>query len=527
MCPVTCGISRIGPAATNLKSQQLSLTEMRRRLFDRRQPSPIGVRQVKGVPRTEDDYAQCVAAANALLGLSGSGPNGPQAKVARLVWDDGQCEASLYYNTIAREEPYKVIPLDGWSPRAALRDGRTLVVQKPIGSVADSACPSYHSEFWKDIASTLVVKEKSNGKAREVELTHDGLSPIGAGGYNVVASVKKKGVLPEYLPTEVVLRITRPDQYTCANLAVDEAAHTIFAARNGIGTPLYALGIFKPDFEYRRLRKQPLARCVLGDGAPPVYGSVYVMQAARENLQQTIKSNDSRKIGMELAVAVTDLIVRASRCGVAHFDIKPENILTMHGAGGVPYYRLTDCDPAFFLVLLDADWRALLLLNLTLLSAHVRNTGCEHAIAGWVSVVGPVLEQLLEHRQRYEGEWLFATRAVRVACRDREGPDRFELQHLLCQVATHYLWCREKAYESSKWGWAGLEENARELREHWKCAANRSSWPPTWATNSVKSWYQREIATAHKPLIEQMVAFALGKDLVGAAVSQRERVYDI
>ena len=68
MCPVTCGISRIGPAATNLKS-----TEMRRRLFDRRQPSPIGVRQVKGVPRTEDDYAQCVAAANALLGLSGSG----------------------------------------------------------------------------------------------------------------------------------------------------------------------------------------------------------------------------------------------------------------------------------------------------------------------------------------------------------------------------------------------------------------------------------------------------------------------
>ena len=50
---------------------------------------------MKGVPRTEDDYAQCVAAANALLGLSGSGPNGPQAKVARLVWDDGQCEASL------------------------------------------------------------------------------------------------------------------------------------------------------------------------------------------------------------------------------------------------------------------------------------------------------------------------------------------------------------------------------------------------------------------------------------------------
>jgi hypothetical protein len=187
---------------------------------------------------------------------------------------------------------------------------------------------------------------------------------------------------------------------------------------------------------------------------------------------------------------VTEMLYQASRCGVAFMDIKPANILEMKGGT----FRLTDYDPAFFLIVPEKDWRGLLLLNLAFLSCHVRNGAFGTVSVGWASSVKPILTQLIDKRGSYDSGWLFAARSVRMDFEVPTDSSDFELQRMMSVMATSYFYGKDvKETSSAKWGWQTKDQAA--INAHRRVPLNRKSWPPSWGGDYV-------------PLIKQMVDFA-------------------
>lgn len=371
----------------------------------------------------------------------------------------------------------------------AVRDGLTIVMDGGEFRTVQGDDPWLSSHPWAEMASKLMCKEnKSNLKVDLVSDGGIGLKRIGAGTFNLVVNPVPE-VVPEWLKDkDVVYRMTRPDaedrsyKYQTLSIVTSESENAMFAAANRIGVGVHAIASYHGVRQGRTLR----------------YGTVYALERADIDLFRALEKCQTFDGGALIAVQVTEVLFRAARCGVAFFDIKPANILRMAttaGKGG--YFRLTDYDPAFFIRLPDEDWRTLLLLNLALLTAHVRNQKFA-STDGFCAAVAPVLRQLIRRRREFhKADWLFDVRSVRVAFELPENHGEFQMERLLAVMATSYFYREDlKTTPSANYRWEKKDQAL--LDSYWRMPKNRYSWPPQWK------------GRGFKPLIEQIVDFALG-----------------
>ena len=364
-------------------------------------------------------------------------------------------------------------------------------------------CPFARSGPWQEMASKLeVVLKKESRKIACVRAGDTGLEKLGSGTYNLVMRMRPgEGhfALPAWLidvvsaalgraamPSEdVALRITRND---CGDFPVlatiaGEVHNAVFASMNGIGPPLFAVAPLPAVKEHRTAR----------------YASVQVMRVAHCDLNKAFEYALRREDGVDIAIKLVHLLWDASIRGVMFVDIKPGNILGYQTSRGLSF-RLADTDPQFFLVMEPEkrDWRALLLANLALLVAHVRNIQPPSDVTdAFCAAVRPVLVELLNRRGEYDSLWLFEARTVEVSFQSPKDHGDFSLQRMFCTMATSYFFGRAlHDCPSSSWPHWDREHQAA-LDEFWKRPANLTGWPPNWAP-------------AYRPLVQQLVEFATG-----------------
>jgi len=375
----------------------------------------------------------------------------------------------------------------------ALRDGLTIVQHGGAFSTMHGDDIWYSSNPWAGMASKIVCAENPH----KVEIVSDcglGLRQVGSGTYNIVV-IPTPEVTPDWLKDKnIVYRITRSDcqgtpssekqyKYETLSIVAREAENAMFAAGNDIGVGVHSISSFHGIRHARTLR----------------YGTIYSLEKADVDLFRALERCQSFDGGALIAVQVTELLFKASRCGVAFFDIKPANILRMQTDCNGGTFRLTDFDPSFFIRLPDEDWRTLLLLNLALLSAHVRNQSFASS-AGFCAAVEPVLRQLVRRRaELHKSDWLFDVRSVCVNIETPENRGEFQMQRIFAVMASSYFYNPHKKqiqhYPSAKYKWEKKDQAA--LDRHWSKPKNRDSWPPEWKH------------TGCKPLIVQLVDFAL------------------
>ena len=255
----------------------------------------------------------------------------------------------------------------------------------------------------------------------------------------------------------------------------------MFASKNNIGVRVHSIASYHGVRQGRTLR----------------YGTVYALDRADLDLLRVLDRCRTFDGGALIAVKVTELLFKASRCGVAFFDIKPGNILSMATRSGHgDCFRLTDYDPAFFIRLPNEDWRTLMLLNLALLAAHVRNQNFD-CTNGFCAAVAPILRQLVHRRSDiHNSDWLFDVRSVCIPFEVPENTDVFQMQRIFAVMATSYFYNKDlKSIPSSRYAWETKDQSL--LDNYWLTPKNRYSWPPLWHKGQFK------------PLIEQLVEFAL------------------
>jgi hypothetical protein len=421
---------------------------------------------------------------------------------ARLVWCEGgtgsrtAASGESYEQQAQREGPATPIEVDASVLDTAVRNGLVLVRQGDAyatDGLNDSAW--YHTRTWRDLASRIRVNVDPN--TDRVVLAADsehGLAMVGGGKYNIVLQGTDPHALPqmsEQQSAAAVVRMTRPDptphgdyRYENIDATVNEAVCTAFAALNKLSVPLYAIACYEGLSINRTLR----------------YGSACLTKRADMDLFRALEAQrDDFEFGRDCAYAVTDLIYRASRCGIAFFDIKPSNILVCINGTEVDYY-LTDFDPQFFVRLPDQySWHSLMLLNVALLAAHVRNADFGPSVDGWMAAVAPVLAQLIKYRSHYDSGWLFHARALRLEYKLLEAHTPFDMQAYFAMMCTSYFygdWLQKAARPgpSTRFQWDLRSEEA--LRpEHMAQKQWPAEWPPAWSG-------------VHKPLIQQLVQFA-------------------
>jgi hypothetical protein len=390
-----------------------------------------------------------------------------------------------------REGPCEPFALDADSAAYCIVNGTTMVA-KEGAFVMDglSVDPWMRTRPWADLISKIHIKE-TNGIVGDVMLS-GGLNAvkIGCGSFNLVVSVEP-GQLPDFLGerrgAEVALRFTRPDKdrsnelrYQSFDISRDEIANAVFASQNEIGVRLHSVCAFSAPRMARSIR----------------YATVMAMDRAASDMRSQLCKYSTELQGSAMARSVTTLLFRASRCGVAFFDIKPGNILCFKQASRT-VYRLTDYGPAGFVVTQNRDWRSLLLLNLALLSVHVRNFDLTPAAIGFLKAVAPLLKQLLRRREDYDSRWLFAIRSVRTLFEPPRDASDFQLQRLLTSMCTSYFYGPDvaSALSSTKHDWEKAHQKS--LLAHWATPSNRTSWPVSWGVSRFT------------PLIVQMVEAAL------------------
>jgi hypothetical protein len=400
---------------------------------------------------------------------------------------------------VAEKAPPKEMTTD------AFKNGLVIVRSPPadglhtFGTRGLHPCPFARSGPWQEMASKLevVLKEKSK-KIAFVRAGGTGLEKLGAGTYNLVMRMRPGGghfALPTWLAhiacsamgrpvtqSDVALRITRNDcgDFPVLETIAGEVHNAIWASMNGIGPPLFAVAPLPAVREGRAAR----------------YAAVQVMQAAHCDLAKALERAARREDGVEIAIKIVELLWAASIRGVLFVDIKPGNILGFQTSRGLSF-KLADTDPQFFLVLdpEERDWRALLLANLALLAAHVRNMEpASDATDAFRAAVRPVLVELLTRRGEYDSRWLFEARSVQVPFESPKDHGDFSLQRMICTMWSSYFLL--KGYASFSWPrWDRAHQAA--LDEFWKRPANLTRWPPSWAS-------------LYRPLVQQLVEFATG-----------------
>lgn len=428
-----------------------------------------------------------------------------QTGETQTVWNsgtDGQPES--YQQRANREGDANLLDVDVDAIDLAIRNGLTLVRHKDafvsVGLVDSEWCTS--SRWLSMVCRLKIGTEKTTGRVVLKDDGGQGLEMVGGGQFNMVLRATRDDALPRWSAEQskgVVVRITRPDiteancyRYEQVDVVIKEAVCAAYAALNGIGVPLYSIACYEGVTNTRTLR----------------YGSVHMMQKADMDLFRALEADTSTEFAREAALKVVELLYRVARCGVAFFDIKPANILCCIADGNVNFY-LTDFDPAFFVRLLhkDYDWKSLLLLNLALLSAHVRNMNGGEGCFEWGRAVAPVLHQLISHREQYSSEWLFAARAVRVEYRLLDDiPLPFDLQAYLSMICTSYFYGTAlhkdpalKNLPSNLWKWDRSGESSLKP-ETFTAKCWPLEWPERWCVS-------------YKPLIAQLVSFATSGQL--------------
>ena len=349
---------------------------------------------------------------------------------------------------------------------AAVRDGFVIVPTDDGFGVRASEhtpwlqTPDAYTPWWRRLAQHIRVRH--NAKANKAELICDGglgFELLGSGNFNIVVrETRACRVLPLWLQgRNVVMRITRPDHYDESNdtryltidSVVDEAVNAMFASCNGIGVQLHAIACYEAYQPMRTLR----------------YGSVHVMDRAFKDLHDALRDEHTAAFGHQVAIEVIELLYRASRCGVAFYDCKPTNILCIFDVESDEVdFRLTDCAPDFFLVVPDRDWQSLLLLNVVLLTAHVRNGILySDARAAWVKAVAPLIRELLDRRDAYDGGWLFGAHAQMLRYELCRSTSTHDLQRFFAVMCTSYFYGPkiQAPSPSERWPWLFEATTAR------------------------------------------------------------------
>ena len=404
-----------------------------------------------------------------------------------LVWQQNSYKDSLIDRALAEGElvPRQATP---WLVASCIQDGLT-ILNKDGDFCIDglSSDASMRAPYWKKLIEKITVKDDGS----RATIDNDGgtgCKRVGFGTFNAVVKFPD-GVLPEWISNKCVCRFTRSDnevgqelKYQNARTNHGEVDNALFCSMNGIGPEVYCVSVFSAPRPCRTLR----------------FCGAMCIQRARKDLHKSLVSMTTFSEGATAAQACIDLLFKASRLGVAFFDIKPGNMLQVSEYPERPCYKLTDYDPAFFLRLEGRDWRTLLLLNMTLLSVHVLNSDHGCVGRGWARTVAPMLRQLIQRKDEYDSEWLFFARFVKVKFDVPLDKSDFQLQRLLCSMVDSYF-CSERARDtpSYEWPWKNHNENQSELDNHWEAEANKSSWPPSWTTPD------------SEPLIKQLVDLAL------------------
>jgi len=258
------------------------------------------------------------------------------------------------------------------------------------------------------------------------------------GEYNMVfvGNKKHKASVP-YLPPivdregktvpvgDLVFRVTRPDSDQLENSSgrfhrykklenlTREVYFTLHGAVNDFAPECYAALMF-PALTVNDKSGEPTT----------LYGTLYVMRRAHIDLnnlledhvdetssrvnQQSMEFVDSlRKSGRSVAAKMLPVLFAQSRLGVLSFDAKPGNYV--FGTDSKPY--AIDFDAAMYSVgtpTVPNHWEANLLMNLTLLTAHVRCYRHPALADGWASAVRELMIELCTHSR---GErWLYEAR---------------------------------------------------------------------------------------------------------------------
>jgi hypothetical protein len=308
---------------------------------------------------------------------------------------------------------------------------------------------------------------------------------IGTGTFNVVFKCSAKHTFLSS-DTSIAFRVTRPDmsdeenKYQRFETCVTEVYNALLCSINCIGVPILGTCVFE----------SPPIECSLR------FGVAMAMSCATNDLFKHMTLLTTTQDGFETAEAVTKLLFKASRMGILFIDIKPANILLIKSDSITEEFRLTDYDPAFFIIT-NKDWKSLLLFNTAMLSAHVFNGNFGAPGFGWGKAVGPLLLQLVTYPDRYDSKWLFEARAAKLKFQERKNNTDFQIQKLFVSIWTSYFYSPEKPVLSMQYNWKNVSNNTKDLLEHWKLLYNHESWPPQWRSND-----------SH-PLIVQIVDFCL------------------
>jgi len=411
-----------------------------------------------------------------------------------LVWNEEGAFGPHTYETLIERALREGCPYpkaaDEAMIRDAIRDG--LAIRSDSGgnkfyTNGLASDPWTKAAKWKDLVSGLEIVEDRNHRTRIVGDGGKSCMKIGQGTFNIVLSYPPMYV-DSNLPSNLAWRVTRPDKddggdhrYQNTSTTVGELKNALFASSNHIGVSVYGVAAFEAMRPGRTMR----------------YGIVMAMQRAECDLMHFLDGLRTEAEGSEAAKNMIDLLFRVSRMGISFTDIKPGNVLVFKDNDGAVFYRLTDYDPAFFIIT-DKDWQSLLLLNLAFLSAHVHNSNFGAAGRGWAKAVAPVLRQLVRFRNMYDSEWLFAARSVAIEFMEPRTMSDFELQRNVTSMWYSYFVKRcTNGGRASKFKWNKLNDNKRELDEHWEDPSMRNSWPRDWTTSERDS------------LVKQMVDFAL------------------
>lgn len=223
---------------------------------------------------------------------------------------------------------------------------------------------------------------------------------------------------------DVVIRLTRPDggstskdddfyRYKRLRNLTRELYYTMHGAVNGYGPRVYAAVLFPAVVQQSK------------HGPQQLYGTMYIMHRAGTDLSTVIEdrtddlfhlrvnppvhAEQMRKAGRTLAAVVFPVVFRQSKLGCLNFDTKPANLVFAEGAA--PYS--IDFDAAMFSIMpsMFADrWEGHLLMNLLLISSHVRCFHHPSIVEGWVECVRPLMLELLVHSRG--AEWLHTAKAA-------------------------------------------------------------------------------------------------------------------
>jgi hypothetical protein len=387
--------------------------------------------------------------------------------------------------------------------KKAVVDGCTMVlngenqqyVTMPSGNskyVHSDAFRKLHlsTTVWRNVQYARKVKCVQKGHSYDaatmcLDRTH--LTYVTSGAFNDIVRVEDEELnshakLLREAGGQLVLRMSRFDNtkldsydddiYNDMDQAIDEAYLAMSASLMGVGVPVYLFASFDMPRRSRLF----------------YYGSVYVMSAGDTDLSKYL-FNCTAQQGRAAAAPATELLYSISAewsPGYVFLDVKPSQIIVYHtdhtSHGKNMQLRLTDFDTRFFLECESSHWTALLLVNVVLLCAHVKNINTPGARA-FINATLLLLDQLVNNTNSgvYNNIFMLtpACKVIDLPTIDEysniEAYD-FLLQRIFASIAYEYFYNQERVrYDapSLKYKW-----DTYDVLDYWKSGmGNNNTWP--------------------------------------------------